>query len=85
METIPLVGNLLFKYKLNLHHFFSLFYLSINLSVLDLLLNLGLEEEEHCCGSGSAWIPHQIYKLYPDPHQFSDDKPKCMEYEYNPI
>ncbi len=29
--------------------------------------------------------PHQSDKLnqelYPDPQQFSDDKPKCMEYE----
>jgi hypothetical protein len=27
--------------------------------------------------------PHQCNKLEtdPDPHQFADDKPKCMEYE----
>jgi hypothetical protein len=31
--------------------------------------------------------PHQSDKLdpetVPDPHQFADDKPKCMEYEPN--
>jgi hypothetical protein len=25
--------------------------------------------------------PHQSDKLDPDPHLFTDDKPKCMEYE----
>jgi hypothetical protein len=25
--------------------------------------------------------PHQSDKLDPDPHQFADDKSKCMEYE----
>jgi hypothetical protein len=42
--------------------------------------NLDLHPDPH---------PHQIkiririniYKLDPDPHQFSDFKPKCMEYE----
>jgi hypothetical protein len=36
VETIPIVGNLFFKYKLNLHRFFSLSHLSIDPSVLDL-------------------------------------------------
>jgi hypothetical protein len=25
--------------------------------------------------------PHQSEKLDPDPYQFADNKPKCMEYE----
>jgi hypothetical protein len=25
--------------------------------------------------------PQKSDKLDPDPHQFADDKPKCMEYE----
>ncbi len=35
--------------------------------------------------AGSASDPHQIDQLdpEPDPHQFAEDKPKCLEYEYN--
>jgi hypothetical protein len=29
----------------------------------------------------SSQHPHQSDKLDPDPHQFADNKPKCMEYE----
>ncbi len=25
--------------------------------------------------------PHQSDELDPDPHQFTDDKPKCIDYE----
>ena len=33
--------------------------------------------------SGVDPDPYQIERKdpYPDPHQFADDKPKCMEYE----
>ncbi len=47
--------------------------------------------ENQCCGSASGSASnknpdpdpdtHRSDKLEPDPHQFANEKPKCMEYE----